>query len=188
MAKYIQNNNDDENFIHEQFKTKKNDDENDINFSIIKFGNKKDYSIEIINKHNIKPSITEGEGNLNIELIIKNKGAKQWPENAAKLFFNDSKNLTAWSIFLEPQKPEEQEKYEINMEDLHVYPVGKYEAEMIFQVDGKQYGDEIDLNITIHEKKEKIDDDSQAAKIKSFRDTYGLNSKDYPDEKLLDLM
>ena len=74
------------------------------------------------------------------------------------------------------------------MEDLHVYLVGKYEAEMIFQVDGKQYGDEIDLNITIHEKKEKIDDDNQTAKIQSFRDTYGLNSKDYPDEKLLDLM
>ena len=74
------------------------------------------------------------------------------------------------------------------MEDLHVYLVGKYEAEMIFQVDGKQYGDEIDLNITIHEKKEKIDDDNQAAKIQSFRDTYGLNFKDYPDEKLLDLM
>ena len=189
MAKYIQNNNDNDNFIHEQFKNrKKNDDEDDNEFSIIKFGNKKDYSIEIINKDNLNPSIEEGKDNLNIKLIIKNNGAKQWPENGAKLVFNESKNLTARPIFLRPQKPEEQEEYEINMEDLHVYPVGKYEAEMIFQVDGKKYGDEIDLNITIEKKEGKIDDDSNAAKVQSFRDTYGLSREDYPDEKLLELL
>ena len=79
------------------------------------------------------------------------------------------------------------------MEDLHVYPVGKYEAEMIFLVDGKKYGDEIDLNITIEKKEGKIDDDSNAAKVhaakvQSFRDTYGLSREDYPDEKLLELL
>ena len=189
MAKYIQNNNDNDNFIHEQFKNrKKNDDEDDNEFSIIKFGNKKDYSIEIINKDNLNPSIEEGKDNLNIKLIIKNNGAKQWPENGAKLVFNESKNLTARPIFLRPQKPEEQENYEINMEDLHVYPVGQYEAEMIFQVDGKKYGDEIDLNITIKKKEGKIDDNGNAAKVQSFRDTYGLSREDYPDEKLLELL
>ena len=59
---------------------------------------------------------------------------------------------------------------------------------MIFEVDGKQYGDEIDLNITIKEKQKKIDDDNHENEIQKFRKTFGLNSMDYPDEKLLVLL
>ena len=191
MAKYIQNNNDNDNFIHEKFKNrKKNDNDDDNDFNIIKFGNKKDYSLEIINKHNLNPSIPEGEDKLDIELIIKNNGAKQWPENGAKLVFNENKNLIARPIFLRPQKPEEQQKYEINMEDLHVYQAGKYEAEMNFEVDGKQYGDEIDLIITIEEKKKIIADnnDNYNDKIQAFRDAFGLDPKEFPDEKILALL
>jgi hypothetical protein len=189
MAKYIQNNNDNGNFILEQFKKrKKNDDEDDNDFSIIKFGNKKDYSLEIINKHNLNPSITEGEDKLDIELIIKNNGSKQWPENAAKLVFNENKNLTGEPVFLRPQKPEEQQKYVVHMEDLHIYSAGKYEAEMNFEIDGKKYGDEIDLMITINEKKIDNDDDNDKRQIQAFRDTFGLGINEYPDEKLLDVL
>ena len=188
MAKFIQNlnkiplNNND-NFINEKFKKKKIDDDDD--FNIIKFGNKDEYSLEIINKHNLNPSITEGEDNIKIELIIKNNGSKQWPENGARLVFNDNKNLTAKPIYLRPQKPEEQQNYELNMEDLHVYPAGKYEAEMNFEIDGKQYGDEIDINVTINEKQKDPGDDEENA-IQKFRDTYGLDSQDYSNEVLLD--
>ena len=189
MAKFIQNlnkiplNNND-NFINEKFKKKKIDDDDD-DFNIIKFGNKDEYSLEIINKHNLNPSITEGEDNIKIELIIKNNGSKQWPENGARLVFNDNKNLTAKPIYLRPQKPEEQQNYELNMEDLHVYPAGKYEAEMNFEIDGKQYGDEIDINVTINEKQKDPGDDEENA-IQKFRDTYGLDSQDYSNELLLD--
>ena len=163
---------------------KQEENGNDNAFNI----NKKDYSIEIINKNNLNSSITEGEDKLDIEIIIKNNGFKQWPENGAKLVFNENKNLKAKPIFLRPQKPEEQQKYEINIEDLRVYTAGKYEAEMIFEVDGKQYGDEIDLNITIKEKQKKIDDDNHENEIQKFRKTFGLNNMDYPDEKLLVLL
>ena len=120
-------------------------------------------------------------------MIIKNNGYKQWPENGAKLVFTDNKNIIAKPIFLQPQKPEEQQKYEINMEDMHVYPAGKYESEMIFEIDGKQYGDGIDLNIIIKEKQKKVEDGNHK-KIRSFRENFGLNSENYPDEKILDLL
>ena len=189
MAKFIKNlnnipfNNND-NFIKEKFKKKQNeDDAND--FDIIKFGNKDEYSLEIINKHNLNPKIKEGDDKLKIELIIKNNGSKQWPENGARLVFDDNKNLTAKPIYLRPQKPEEQQKYEINMEDLHVYPAGKFEAEMNFEINGKQYGDEIDINVTIEEKEKDADDDDEKIVIQKFRDTYGLDKDDYSDEVLL---
>ena len=171
-------------------KQEKNEKSNAHPHIFIKKPNKKDYSLEIINKHNLNPSIPEGEDKLDIELIIKNNGAKQWPENGAKLVFNENKNLIARPIFLRPQKPEEQQKYEINMEDLHVYQAGKYEAEMNFEVDGKQYGDEIDLIITIEEKKKIIADnnDNYNDKIQAFRDAFGLDPKEFPDEKILALL
>ena len=144
-----------------------------------------DYSLEIINKNDLNLAITEGEENIKIELIIKNNGTKEWPENAARLVFNDDKNITDKPIVLRPQKPEEQQNYELNMEDLHVYPAGKYEAEMNFEIDGKQYGDEIDINVTINEKQKDPGDDEENA-IQKFRDTYGLDSQDYSNELLLD--
>ena len=144
-----------------------------------------DYSLEIINKNDLNRSITEGEENIKIELIIKNNGTKEWPENAARLVFNDDKNITYKPIVLRPQKPEEQQKYKINIEDLNIYPPGKYEAGMNFEINGKQYGDEIDINITINEK-QKSDDDDKAEIIQKFRDTYGLDVQDYPDKILLD--
>ena len=144
-----------------------------------------DYSLEIINKNDLNRSITEGEENIKIELIIKNNGTKEWPENAARLVFNDDKNITDKPIVLRPQKPEEQQKYEINMEDLNIYPPGKYGAGINFEINGKQYGNEIDIDITINEK-QKNDDDDKADIIKKFRDTYGLDVQDYPDKILLD--
>ena len=145
-----------------------------------------DYSLEIINKHDLNLSITEGEENIKIELIIKNNGNKEWPENAARLVFNENKNITDKPIVLRPQKPEEQQKYKINIEDLNIYPPGKYEAGMNFEINGKQYGDEIDINITINEKQKSDDDDDKADIIKKFRDTYGLDIQDFPDKILLD--
>ena len=143
-----------------------------------------DYSLEIINKNDLNRSITEGEENIKIELIIKNNGTKEWPENAARLVFNDDKNITDKPIVLRPQKPEEQQKYEINIEDLNIYPPGKYEAGINLEINGKQYGNEIDIDITINEKQK--NDDDKADIIKKFRNTYGLDVQDYPDKILLD--
>ena len=145
-----------------------------------------DYSLEIINKNDLNLAITEGEENIKIELIIKNNGTKEWPENAARLVFKDDKNITDKLIVLRPQKPEEEQKYEINMEDLNIYPPWKYEAGINFEINGKQYGNEIDIDITINEKQKNDDDDDKADIIKQFRNTYGLDVQDYPDKILLD--
>lgn len=197
MAKYVQdinkispkknvfNFNDNDN--NNKGKARNNDDNE---FQIIKFGKEDDYSLEVINKHNLNPSITEGDYKLDIELIIKNNGSKQWPENGAKLVFNENKDLVDKDILLKPQKPEEQQKYLIKLEGLNVYSAGNVEGEMNFEINGEKYGDEIDINIKINEKKkgndDDGDDDGHLKQLKEFRKEYGLSEEEYSDEMLLD--
>jgi hypothetical protein len=194
MAKYVQdinkispketvfNFNDIDNFKKEKGKLKNNEDNE---FQIIKFGKEDDYSLEIINKHNLNPSIMQGEDKLDIELIIKNNGSKQWPDYKAKLVFNENKNLVQKSILLEPQKPGEQQNYIIKLDGLGAYPPGKVDAEMNFEIDGEKYGDEIELNITINEKKKIIGEDDYSKQVQQFREEYGLSKDEYSDAFLL---
>ena len=44
--------------------------------------------------------------------------------------------------------------------------------------------------ITINEKQKNIDDnnDNDQEKVQAFRDAFGLDNKDFPDEKLLELL
>ena len=92
---------------------------------------------------------------------------------------------------LKPQKPEEQQKYLIKLEGLNVYSAGNVEGEMNFEINGEKYGDEIDINIKINEKKKGNDDDGddgQLKQIKEFRKEYGLSEEEYSDEMLLGLL
>ena len=127
----------------------------------------------------------QGEDKLDIELIIKNNGSKQWPDYKAKLVFNENKNLVLKSILLEPQKPGEQQNYIIKLDGLGAYPPGKVDAEMNFEIDGEKYGDEIELNITINEKKKIIGEDDYSKQVQQFREEYGLSKDEYSDAGLL---
>lgn len=61
---------------------------------------------------------------------------------------------------------------------------------MNFEINGEKYGDEIDINIKINEKKkgndDDVDDDGHLKQLKEFRKEYGLSEEEYSDEMLLD--
>ena len=122
-----------------------------------------------------------------MEIILKNNGTKQWPENKTKLIANEQKNLIGKNIELEPQNPNDIQKYITNINELKTYPPGDYTASFYFEVDGKKYGDDIELDIII---KDKGGDEEEKYKllVKEFRDEYTLSEELYSDEKLLQIL
>ena len=110
------------------------------------------YSFECLNKQLLKAQIEEENDYLNMKIIIKNTGETQWPRNKAKLLFEQNKNIIGKDIILKPQKPGEQEKYKIDFENLKMYPAGNYTAGLIFEINGKKYGENIDIFISIKKK------------------------------------
>ena len=158
---------------------KKNNNEDDDEFRIIQFGDK--YEFECLNKEYLNAKIEEGEDSLKLEIILNNTGTSQWPLNKVKLIANEQKNLKGEEIVLEPQKPCEKKKYIAIFNELKRYPAGKYNAGFIFEIDGKKYGDNIDINILIDEPKQK-------KILADFRNEYGLDEDTYSDEDLLKLL
>ena len=142
---------------------------------------KKDlYSFKCINNEELLEIIVlEKSQKLNMEILIENTGKNTWPLNRAKLVFNENFHLIGKDIILEPQKLGEFKNYEINISDLHMYPYGKYTAELIFKVDEEQCGDKIRLNIEIINEEEKI---------KEFRIEYDLSIEYYPHNDILNAL
>jgi len=213
---------------------------------------KENYSYECINKQQLHSQIEEDGDNPDMEIALKNTGETQWPLNKAKLVFDQNKNIIGEDIILKPQKPGEEKNYKIVFDNLKLYPTGDYIAGLIFEINGKKYGENIILYISIKEKienknkneikielpkesknlyqnknnneshnkiKNEIEEnyninneiykkpqninknDSKKKNnienleginntyqkdIKEFRDEFGLNDEDYPDEKILD--
>ena len=87
-----------------------------------------------------------------MEIALKNTGETQWPLNKAKLVFDQNKNIIGEDIILKPQKPGEEKNYKIVFDNLKLYPTGDYIAGLIFEINGKKYGENIILYISIKEK------------------------------------
>ena len=104
----------------------------------------------------------EGKNEAELEVVLKNNGTTQWPMNKTKLIANDKKNLIGKNIELEPQNPDDIKKYIVNFNELKPYPPGDYTAGFFFEVDGKKYGDDIELDIII---KDKGDDEEENGEI-----------------------
>jgi hypothetical protein len=178
------NNNNNFNFNINDFK-KQNIGNNDNGFEFIKFG--KEISYDCLNKDKLKIEIKEGQNEAELEVVLKNNGTTQWPMNKTKLIANDKKNLIGKNIELEPQNPDDIKKYIVNFNELKPYPPGDYTAGFFFEVDGKKYGDDIELDIII---KDKGDDEEEKHKklVQEFRDEYTLSEDAYSDEKLLQVL
>ena len=169
----------------------KNNNKDDNDFQILNFEKEELYAFSCVNKHNLKVEINEGDDKAIMEIIIKNNGSKKWPEKKAKLVFNERKNLIGRDVILQPQNPKEQQKYQIIFDNLNPYPSGEYKAGLIFEVDEKMYGDELELLVVIKEKQKIIEDKNEnnhAKVLKEFRDSYGLTDNTFSDEKLLDVL
>ena len=168
---------------------------NNDNNKIIKKNKKKEkeenYSFICVNNNNLKAQINEGENKLNLFIEIKNNGRNKWPMDKVKLVFDEKKNLIGNDIVLQSQNPGEQIKYEIKINDLNMYPIGNYTAGLFFKVNGKTYGEKINIIIVIIKKMEndiKNDDDGLKIIVYEFRVLYQLPIDKYSDEKLLDIL
>ena len=175
------NNNNDNKFLNLNSINNRN---NDDDFQIMKFGDDDPYSFECINKENLIAIIQEETEDLEMEIIVKNNGKSKWPENKAKLVFNEQKNLVGQDIVLDPQNPGSEEKYKIYFKDLKSYPASDYQAGLFFEVDGKKYGEDIDIKIKITEKK----GEEHKQIIEEFREEFSLSKDEYSDEKILEVL
>ena len=126
--------------------------------------------------------INEGEKELKMKIKLKNNKNINWPKDATKLTFDTNSELIGDDINLSPQKYNEQKEYEIELRDVDQYPMGEYNCNLNFEVNGEKYGEKIDFKIIIKEKNKDLD------KINEFRTTFNLSKDDYPDDKLLDVL
>ena len=142
---------------------------------------KEKYSYECV-KLKKKTEISEGEKDLSIDITLKNNKNTVWLEGETKLVFSTASELQGEDINLEPQGYNEQKTYKINIKGIEEYPCGSYNCKISFEVDGEQYGDEINFQIIIKEKNKDLD------KINNFRKTYNLKKEDFPDDKILNAL
>ena len=125
----------------------------------------------------------EGTNEAKITLTLSNNGNKPWPRNNNYIIKGDE-------IKLNEQKPGEKNKYEIKFKNLKDYLSGEYRAFLIFNVNGKQYGETLTIKVVIKEKeinKNKNEIKEYIEKIEDFRNNFNLGDE-YSDEKLLEIL
>ena len=142
-------------------------------FELIKKNKNNEYSYECI-KTNFIPDKTK------IQLTLKNNGKNAWPRGT-KLIYDKGSFIIGDEIILEPQNPGEARRYNIIMKNLGKYRAGEYYSYLLFYVNGHNFGEKITLKIVIKK-------DEYLEKVKDFRNNFGVDENDYPDEKLLETL
>ena len=144
-----------------------------------------DYSYECINILSLSTYMYKGTKEAKIEMILKNNGNKGWPQDKTKLLFEKKSTIDGDTVELKPQKPGEEEKYNIIFKNLENLETGEYNLFYLFNIDGKNIGEKLVLKINIKEKKE--ENNEYEDKIKEFRENFGIET-DFEDEKILELL
>ena len=159
MNKKIINNNDNK-IINEDINNNIiNENNNDYDFDDLNNENKDEenekYSYECINEKNLKDYIYEGDEEAKIEIILKNNGNEIWPEDA-KLVFDRDSSFSTNEIKLKPQKPGEEEKYNIIFKNLGKYPPKEYKSYLWFYANNEILRGNLTLIIKIEKKNNTI--------------------------------
>ena len=92
---------------------------------------------------------------------------------------------------LDPLIPGDKKQYEIVFKELKFFPAGEYRAYLTFNVNGKNYGDNLMAKVVIKEKeKAKPEDEFEQNKDKviEFRDNFGLSEEEYSDQYLFGIL
>ena len=77
------------------------------------------YSYKCINDpETLEKTIYEGTDEVKIEITLINDGEEPWPKNKTKLIYDEESYFMDEDILLKPQKPGEEEKYEIVLKNL----------------------------------------------------------------------
>ena len=123
--------------------------------------NNNEYSFEVINPdlRDIVSYPPKGVKNLIFDLVLKNNGNKDWPENSTKL--NIDKNATGFDtdfneIKIGYLKVGMIKKVKININVLGELEEKKYQLVLYFSVNNKIYGNKIYINFQV--KEDKCDD------------------------------
>ena len=189
------------NIIEKIFENKENDNDiknnninnrnninNSVNYHKEKMAKKK-YSYECININSLRAFIYEGIDNAKTNIIMKNNGKDPWPINNTKLIYDTESIMTGDEIILQPQKPEEEEIYDIVLTNLKEFPIGEYESFLWFYVGGEKFGDRLTIRINIKPKNVHIlEIEKNIEKINNFRKYYSLSNEKYSDEQLLEAL
>ena len=140
----------------------------------------KKYSYLCTNINDLNSFITKGTENTTIEIALRNDGKLDWLPNT-KLVFDSNSHIKTDDITLNPQKCNEEQTYKINFNNLSKLNVGKYEIFLWFNINGENFGDKINLIIKVYE-----NDNSNDVDI--LRATFYLDKREYPDEKLIEVL
>ena len=163
------------------------DDEED--YQLMGDDKKKEYSFQIEQNILLSAYIYEGTDNAKIQLVLRNNGEKAWPRET-KLIYDNESVITGNEIILKPQKPGDIESYEIILKNIGQFFAGEYNSYLLFNANGQNYGDKISLKVVIKKKEnqKKKEIDEHLEKVKDFRNNFGLDENEYPDEKLLEIL
>ena len=151
--------------------------QNDNNFNNIKIIN--EYTYKLMTKRNdLTKNATINDKYINFEIMIINDSKNyEWPPNGrTKLISDEKSDLKITPILLEGTKPNSLQQINICC-DLNNNNPGTKQCILNFNVDGKNYGEQIILIVNINEDL-----------IQKFRDEFSLSKEDFPDEKLLNAL
>ena len=151
---------------------------------------KNEYSYEIITSFiTLSAYIYQGTNEAKINMILKNNGKKTWPENETKLIYDEKSYFMENEILLQPQKPGEEYRYEIIINNLGACPVGEYKFILSFCVCGKSFGEKLFLRVCIKEhNKKKYEIEENIDKIRDFRNQFNLSIEEHSDENILNAL
>ena len=101
--------------------------------------------------NNFHYKISKGTKEVSIEFIIENNGKLAWPEKETFLLLDESKSsFKIEKVYLFPLQPQEQCFVYFKFKNLDIYKLGLYKNYLIFNVKGKDYGDNILIDIEIY--------------------------------------
>ena len=117
--------------------------------STIKFEGIHEYSFRCLT-NNLNYKIKEGTESIIVKIILENNGKLTWPKNETFLLTDETKsNFKIKEIRLNPLEPGDQEYIYIDI-NLNKCTQGLYENCLVFNVKGKNYGNNIIINIEVH--------------------------------------
>ena len=130
-----------------------NENKNNIKDINIKSQNDKfdNYSFKCLTKELRLPVVEGYEDTASINIELENNGTFPWKKNKTFLITDDTKSdIKTKKIILNPLNPNSKCSVKINYTKLNILKPGIYKNYLIFQVDGKNFGNNIIINIEVN--------------------------------------
>ena len=136
----------------------------------------KEYSYELLSKDLQKSAVQFETKEINFELQIKNNGNLPWPENGKAKLVGENKGengIKVSDIELDNLQKNQVQTLKVNL-DIKNIEQGTKKIILNFNIDGRNYGKPIILQLDVEENK----------KVKEFRELFNLQKEDYTDQLL----